>query len=473
MTSIVAYITAKRLEVLYKGTIVILLNCYSQQFNNFFKMTFRWKRDAFILLMGDLAAFVLGLYATLFFRHFEWPNRDLLVEHFLPFSFLFAIWIAIFFIAGLYDRQTNVLKRKLSPLIVKVQLINSVVAVFFFYFITFYRITPKINLFIYVILSIALITIWRMVLADFLYGGRRENVLLLGGSQEIYELAKEINDNPRYKMNVVRAKDWNDPVFADAPKRIFTIVADLRGAREVIVPRLPELMFAGVRFVDFRELYEDIFDRIPLSSLSDGWFLESLSNQRKIVYDFLKRIMDIAISIGFGFVALIIYPLAALAIKLEDGGPITVLQERIGQDNKIFKIRKFRSMKVSDGGRWVTTNDDRLTRVGKFLRRARVDELPQLWSVICGKMSLIGPRPDIRKLGEELREAIPYYTMRHLIKSGLSGWAQIHQDLPPQSIEATKERLAYDFYYLKNRSFLLDLEIALKTIKTLLSRAGL
>jgi exopolysaccharide biosynthesis polyprenyl glycosylphosphotransferase len=436
-------------------------------------MTLRWKRDAFILFLGDLTVFFAALYLTLIFRHLNFPNQDLLLEHLTPFSFLFAIWIGVFFIAGLYDRQTNVLKRKLSPLIIKVQLINSVIAVFFFYFISIYRITPKINLFIYVALSIGLIILWRMVLADFLYGGRRENILFIGGSQEMYELAKEINDNPRYKMNVVRAKDFNDPVLSDVPKRIFTIVMDLRYARETAVPNLPELMFAGVKFVDFRDLYEDIFDRIPLSALNDGWFLEELSRARKIIYDFLKRAMDIAVALGLGVVALALTPIVALLIKLEDRGPIFVRQERIGQGNKIFKILKFRSMKVSDGGRWVVANDDRLTRIGKIIRKTRIDELPQLWNVIKGDMSLIGPRPDIRKLGEELREAISYYTMRHLIKSGLSGWAQIHQDLPPQSVEATKERLAYDFYYLKNRSFLLDLEIALKTIKTLLSRAGL
>ena len=162
-----------------------------------------------------------------------------------------------------------------------------------------------------------------------------------------------------------------------------------------------------------------------------------------------------------------------MAIKLEDGGSVLVTQERIGRNNKIFKIAKFRSMKASDAGAWVTKDDDRVTRVGRILRKTRLDELPQLWSVLRGHMSLIGPRPDIRRLGEQLREQIPYYTMRHIIKSGLSGWAQINQGTPPQSLAATKERLSYDFYYLKNRSFLLDLEIALKTVKTLLSRAGL
>ncbi len=438
-------------------------------------MNLRWKRDAFILLLGDLAVFALALYATLVLRRLEWPNQDALIEHFIPFSVLFAIWALTFFIAGLYDRQTNVLKRKLSSLIVRAQVVNSIIAVFFFYFISIYRITPKVNLFIYLALSVALILIWRLVLANFLYGGRRENVLLVGGGQEMYELDKEISGNARYKMNIVRAKDFNDAAMLDAPKRIFTIVADLGeiGEGKLAVPRLPELMMAGVRFIDFRQFYEDVFDRIPLSALDDGWFLESISNQRKIIYDTLKRLMDVFISAILGIAAIILYPLIAVAIKLEDGGSVLVTQERIGRNNKIFKIAKFRSMKASDAGAWVTKDDDRVTRVGRILRKTRLDELPQLWSVLRGHMSLIGPRPDIRRLGEQLREQIPYYTMRHIIKSGLSGWAQINQGTPPQSLAATKERLSYDFYYLKNRSFLLDLEIALKTVKTLLSRAGL
>ena len=133
---------------------------------------------------------------------------------------------------------------------------------------------------------------------------------------------------------------------------------------------------------------------------------------------------------------------------------------------------KFRSMKASDGGKWVTAGDNRITRVGKFIRASRIDELPQLWSVVRGDMSLIGPRPDINDLGVKLSEEIPYYKIRNLVAPGLSGWAQIRQELPPQSLEETKIRLAYDFYYVKRRSITLDLKIALQTIKTLLMRVG-
>ena len=182
--------------------------------------------------------------------------------------------------------------------------------------------------------------------------------------------------------------------------------------------------------------------------------------------------MDIIVAGFAGIITLPIYTFVAFAIKMEDSGPVFIWQERIGKNGKIIRIPKFRSMKESDNGKWVTEGDDRITKTGKILRASRIDELPQLWSVIKGDLSLIGPRPDIKNLGMQLSKEIPYYNIRSIIKPGLSGWAQINQELPPHSLEETKMRLAYDFYYIKNRSLLLDIKIALKTIKTLLSRTG-
>jgi lipopolysaccharide/colanic/teichoic acid biosynthesis glycosyltransferase len=182
--------------------------------------------------------------------------------------------------------------------------------------------------------------------------------------------------------------------------------------------------------------------------------------------------MDIFIAGILGIASLVIYPFVALAIKIEDGGDVFIRQNRIGKGGKTISMFKFRSMKTSDGGKWVTEGDNRITRVGKFIRASRIDELPQLWSVVKGDMSLIGPRPDIYDLGVKLSEEIPHYRIRSLVAPGLSGWAQIRQELPPQSLEETKVRLSYDFYYVKSRSILLDLKIALQTIKTLLMRVG-
>lgn len=129
-------------------------------------------------------------------------------------------------------------------------------------------------------------------------------------------------------------------------------------------------------------------------------------------------------------------------------------------------------MKVNDKGAWVEKEDDRITRVGRILRKTRLDELPQLYNVFKGDISLIGPRPDICGLKERLEKEIPYYNIRTVVRPGLSGWAQVSQDTPPQSVEETKERLMYDLYYIKNRSLVLDLKISLRTLGILASRTG-
>lgn len=438
-------------------------------------MTIRWKKESLILLVGDLSCFVAALWLMLFIRYPQDSSGLIFIEHIKPFASIFFIWAVVFFIAGLYEKQTNALKNKLLPLIVKTQFINILIAIVLFYFLPFYSITPKVNLFIYIFLSAPLIIMWRTVVADMIYVGRRENVLFIGDELEIEELKRELNENESYKMRALSANDFNDEILKEVPKSIFVVVTDLRkvGVRAANFKRLPELLFAGVKFADLGGFYEDVFKRIPLSSVNESWFLENVSGARKIIYDTLKRAMDIVVAIFLGAMTLIIYPFVYIAIKKEDGGPVIFSQDRIGKDNKIIRIFKFRSMNVMDGGRWLGANDARVTKVGRFLRKTRIDEFPQAWNILRGDISLIGPRPDALDLGNSLKAEIPYYSMRNLIKSGLTGWAQTHQDLPPQSVTETRERLAYDFYYLKNRSFLLDLEIALKTIKTLLSRAGL
>jgi lipopolysaccharide/colanic/teichoic acid biosynthesis glycosyltransferase len=215
-----------------------------------------------------------------------------------------------------------------------------------------------------------------------------------------------------------------------------------------------------------------VFNKIALSAVSYQWLLDNISTEKKRVYDSLKRVMDIVIAAPLFAVSFVVYPFVYIAIKLDDGGSLFIFQERVGRDKKIIRIPKIRSMRSSDKGMWVTENDNRITRVGKWLRKTRIDELPQLFSVIIGDLSLVGPRPDILHLGQSLEKQIPYYALRSIIKPGLSGWAQVRQDAAPQSLKETQERLAFDLYYLKHRSFGLDIKIALQTVATLASRAG-
>jgi lipopolysaccharide/colanic/teichoic acid biosynthesis glycosyltransferase len=223
------------------------------------------------------------------------------------------------------------------------------------------------------------------------------------------------------------------------------------------------------------KIYEDIFDRIPLSLVKYSWFLENISASAQKGYDILKRLMDIALSVFLGVISIFVYPFVFIAIKIEDGGPIFFSQERVGQNNKIIKVTKFRSMEVHNDPHGIAS-EPKQTKVGAFLRKTRIDELPQLWNVVIGDLSMVGPRPEIPKLVKFYEKEIPYYNIRHLIKPGLSGWAQLYQTDAPKfeaQVGETKKKLSYDLYYIKNRSLMLDLKVALRTIKILLSREGI
>lgn len=256
-------------------------------------------------------------------------------------------------------------------------------------------------------------------------------------------------------------------------KGISVVIIDMNNQKiEATMPQLYNLMFAGVRFFDLSAVYEELFDRIPLSLIYYQWFLKNVSQKTYAGYDILKRVMDIFLSLVLGILSLLFYPFIALATLFESGKPVIIKQKRIGEQGRIVTLYKFRSMERNEDGVWIGETENKVTGVGNFLRKTRLDELPQIWNILRGDISFVGPRPDISGLGEKLLKEIPYYNIRYMVKPGLSGWAQIKQDIIPQSVAESKIRLSYDLYYIKNRSFMLDVLIALKTIKTLLSRSG-
>lgn len=437
-------------------------------------------REATVLFLGDIFIFFVSLWLALGVRYGEVPSSEVLGQHITPFAILFVLWLAVFAIAGLYGKHTLVFKSKLPSLLLNAQIANSLVAVAFFYLLPLWGITPKILLAAYLIISFTLIVLWRVGLAGKWKIRDREQAMLIGAGKEMEELRLEVNANGRYGFEFVSHIDLS--VNTDSGniaqeisvKNISLVVIDRKNeASDSILPKLQDLMVSGVRFVPMDKMYEEVFDRIPLSLIGHHWFLENISSINRSLYTVVRRASDIFVAGLLAIPSLLAFPFVALAIKLEDSGPVFIAQERIGQGNSIIKLWKFRSMRGSDKGKWVTDGDDRITRVGKFIRRTRIDELPQLWNVIRGDISLIGPRPDILGLGRELAGQLPYYTIRTLVKPGLSGWAQVNQDLPPQSLEETRLRLSYDLYYIKHRSLMLDFMIALKTVKVLLSRKGL
>lgn len=443
------------------------------------------KKEPFFLLAGDIFFLFLSLWVALSLRYLEFVSYATYTEHLVPFSILFVVWITVFFIAGLYEKHTLLLKSRLPLIILNAQIANTLVAVLFFYFIPFFVITPKTILFIYLITFFALTLVWR-IYGSNLFGKRnKQKALLVGSGKEMDELFNEINNNTRYDLMFVERLDLErtssetlerEITSLLSKKEIHIVAIDLHNDKvDPVLPILYSYLFSNVRYVDMHKLYEEIFDKIPLSIIRHSWFLQNISTTPKFVYDIFKRFMDIVVSLIIGLPSLIVYPFVWLAIKIDDGGSLYSYQTRVGQNNRPIKIIKFRTMTVAnDEGKW-GKQVNKVIRIGHFLRKSRIDELPQIWNVLLGDISLIGPRPEFPEPVKAYSEQIPYYNVRHILKPGLSGWAQIYHDRHPHhglDAEETKNKLSYDLYYVKNRSVLLDLKIALKTIKILMMFAG-
>jgi lipopolysaccharide/colanic/teichoic acid biosynthesis glycosyltransferase len=353
-----------------------------------------------------------------------------------------------------------------------------------------FGITPKTNLVIYLLFSFGLITAWRLALVPRLLRRRRRKALLIGGGSEFKQLVTEINNNARYpfyfsdSLNVDHTDGGSiaDQVFTKLKdKELAFVMVDLHHRKLApILPHLYKPIFSNVEFIDFRELYEEIFEHLPLSVLSDPEFVEHIqSHQPPQWYSAFKRAVDMCGGIAMGMLVAVLTPFIWIAMRLEGKGPLFIKQDRIGKDGAHVVAYKFRSMKEHDqkSASWVKEGDNGITRVGAILRKLSIDEFPQFLNILSGELSLVGPRNDIEGLGKRLAEAIPHYMMRYSVKPGITGWAQINQqyeqgNISPQSIEETKMRLMYDFYYIKRRSFMLDIIIALKTLKRMVFRVS-
>lgn len=255
--------------------------------------------------------------------------------------------------------------------------------------------------------------------------------------------------------------------------RVVVAMGDRRGRLPVDV--LLSLKCRGLQVQDGVEVYEAITGKVPIESLRLGWLLFSPGCHASRTHLAYKRTASIVISI-FGLVlTLPLLPFVALAIKLTSRGPILYRQRRVGREGVLFNCYKFRTMRADaeadTGATWAQDDDPRITKVGKFLRKSRLDEIPQLWNVLKGDMSLVGPRPERPEFTDYLSREIPNYHLRHTVRPGITGWAQIRYKYA-SSLEDAREKLRYDLFYIKNMSIGLDLLVFLQTIKVILFSEG-
>jgi sugar transferase (PEP-CTERM system associated) len=270
--------------------------------------------------------------------------------------------------------------------------------------------------------------------------------------------------------------------------RSITEIAVEKGAEEIVIAmddrrgnlpvrELLDARFAGIDVIDLLEFLERETGKIRVDLVSPGWLIFSPGFRRSQAKELVKRVMDVGVCGALLLVGWPIMLLVALAIKIEDGisAPVFYKQYRVGQNSKNFNVLKFRSMRVDaekDGKAvWATENDSRVTRVGNFLRNSRLDELPQVINVLVGQMSVVGPRPERPHFVNALEKSIPYYAERHVVKPGVTGWAQLKYAYGASEKDAI-EKLQYDLYYIKNQTFLLDLVIILQTVEVVLWGKG-
>ncbi len=434
-----------------------------------------------ILFFSDSVIFWLSLFLALLARRSDIFNLEYFYAHTHTFVFVYIIFIVSIFISGLYDMPEFISKVQKLKL-----LFYTTVTSFVFGALSFYLMpsdyTPKFVLLFQSGIAFFLISLWRTFSGNIFKNKNKTRALLMDNSLDAEDLFHHINKND---YNVVFVETIDPKIlnisFADTLKSVIQrdgielIVADLTEPNmQNILPIIYELNTRNfkIKIESTRDFYQYVYKKMPLKTVGYHWFFESVTLEAK-AYNFIKRVIDIVVSIPVLLLLAFLHPWVARKIKQEDGGEVYSVQERLGKHAKKIFIKKYRTMSFTDAGMWPGEHEEnKITDIGHFLRKTRIDELPQIFSVLKGDLTLIGPRTDLSKLGEKLAEEIDYYNLRYSVTPGLSGWAQTMMHKPPSSLEETIERLRYDLYYVKNRSLALDFVIGLKTIKTILSREG-
>ena len=438
--------------------------------------------DSLLVLLAAVGAFALwqlkdGIFFDVNHIHTYW----------YMFPALLGGWWVLAWLNDLYDIPSSVKKALSATRVVTVGGLGTAIYVVA-YFLVLPQTLPRLYFFTFLVMVLIAIILWRWVYASlFTMPSFQHRILIVGNGGRGRSSAKGLKQASGLNYHVVgyveKGSTTRDIENEDLP--IVGRIADLPHLaenlqiREVVVAierhldanlfqLLVECQARGVRISLMADLYEKLYRRVPIEYINPGWVLQVI--QGRAVFNrlqlSLKRLTDLTLGVFALPVWALFLPLVALAIRLDSPGPIFYRQIRCGRAGKPFSIIKFRTM-ISDAEqdgkpRWATKNDDRITRVGRILRKARLDELPQVFNILRGEMSFIGPRPERPEFVEELQQEIPFYRARLMVKPGLTGWAQVHYNYG-NSVEDALIKLQYDLYYLHSWSLWLDLHIIFKT----------
>lgn len=426
-------------------------------------------KNRFFLFIGDILLFYFSLFLTLLIRYQGVPPgppfSPSIEDFFVYFSWLFLLWLFFLWMLDFYSlklKSGSVDFFRFLAIFIFLSLLSGTL---YFYLQPNLPVAPKTIFILEIAIFSLLFFGWRSI---FSFVSRtqtiKEKILVLGKPPELQGLISFLES---YPYRVINIKEFNQTHL-----KALKVLIEEEKIQKIIfsdgLEALKELsLLPNVEIESFSNFYEKTIQKVPLSALEDARFLEDFYKAENKHYTFLKRVFDIFFALcGFLFL-IFFYPFVAIAIKIDSSGPVFFVQERVGRDRKIFRSYKFRSMYSSSREKtdlWREKNKKEITKVGRFLRKTHLDELPQFLNILKGDLSFIGPRPEWKKLAEKFEKEIPFYFLRYKVKPGLTGWAQLN--LPAStSTEEAKEKFQYDLYYIKHRSFLFDLVIFLKSLR--------
>ena len=425
-----------------------------------------------IVIIRTIYIIVLYLIYNILLNKYDYTTKYLT-------NFIFLIFIFIKFIFGQLDFYAE--RFRLKNIFVNF----SIDVIFAFVFFIFLR---KLEIF-YVFGAVFIFqTIFRKIISSIYM--KKKNVLIFGSNHIENNIQQDIinsldynyigyisNNKSRATKYLIGNYDEMEKIIKENKIDLLVIVKDMQSPSfKKYLKRLFELKVNGLKVLSYEIFNEEIQKKIDASKIDEEWLLQS--NGFDILNDGMQKNMkrgaDLVIASTLMILLSPVALIAAILIKLESKGPIIFKQVRIGENMVPFKVYKFRSMKIHDPqkySKYAQDNDNRVTKIGNFMRKTRIDELPQLFCILKGTMSFVGPRPEWDILAKEYEKQIPYYNLRHMIKPGLTGWAQVMYPYG-ENIEDTKRKLEYDLYYLKHQDLILDVLIILKTVKVILFGKG-
>jgi exopolysaccharide biosynthesis polyprenyl glycosylphosphotransferase len=461
-----------------------------------------------ILLVGDFVASVSATAGAIYFwyeyslyRLIEGGLRPNVAERIIqidvPFWFYLLPLVWLLLMVDSYELHISSNWRKTLRGIAVAPIVGLLAYSLLFTFNTDPNSLPRIAVGAFLILASFLTLAWRAIyIRLYTSSGLMRRVLIVGAGKAghtLIEAYRKLNPPPFLIIGFIdddptkKSKSLDGFAVLGDSEHLLDLVEDYRISDVVVAitgevkgetfQTILDVQERGVEVTRMPIMYEELTQRVPIEHLESDWVIRSFVDQVRVsgLYEFLKRVMDVFGGVVGTLILLLIFPFVGIAILLETGYPIFYSQPRFGKGAKIFSILKFRTMKQnaeSDGQPKIAEeNDPRVTRVGNFLRKTRLDEMPQFLSVLRGEMSLVGPRAERPELVVEYQKQIPFYRARLLVKPGLTGWAQINYGYVA-TVKETVVKLEYDLYYIKHRTFGMDFNIVLRTIGTVLRRTG-